>query len=49
MILYYQIGAKTNNKIKNLITEDSLDTDTIMILINAVYFKVSVDCKLIMK
>lgn len=33
------IKKKTNNKIKNLISADSLDADTRMMLVNAIYFK----------
>lgn len=35
-----QVESKTNNKIKDLLSSDSLSDDTRLVLVNALYFKV---------
>lgn len=37
-----QVEAKTNNRIKDLISPDSLDGLTRLVLVNAIYFKVCI-------
>lgn len=43
------VESQTNEKIKNLFPEDSLDSTTILVLVNAIYFKGQWDERLIQK
>lgn len=39
------IANKTENRIKDTLPEGSIDTNTILVLVNAIYFKVSEGAK----
>lgn len=41
-ITIFQVESQTNEKIKDLLSSDSVDGDTRLVLINALYFKVSI-------
>jgi serpin B len=34
-----EVSAATNNKINNLLSKGSIDKDTLMLLVNSIYFK----------
>lgn len=38
----FQVERKTNHKIKDLLSSDSVDSNTRLVLINALYFKVNI-------
>lgn len=40
-----QVEGKTNNRIKDLLSGDSLDESTRLVLVNALYFKVNLNLK----
>lgn len=40
-IIFLKVESKTNQKIKDLLSEDSVDSSTRLVLVNALYFKVN--------
>lgn len=43
MVINEWIANKTENRIKETLPEGSIDSETILVLVNAIYFKVSED------
>lgn len=41
MVINEWIANKTENRIKETLPDGSIDSDTILVLVNAIYFKVS--------